>query len=142
MKFMRFFYLVILADLFFSCLALSCNKLTPSEIVKVQYEHRGCFGSTKTTISFFTQDSLVFAGLHEGQTYKMTPVTETHMNTLSKFIFLVKSLKKENGCTSSIKYLIYTRSEIIESIDDGCQDTGFEELRDIFFIVDPLLREL
>ncbi len=113
-------------------LAASCNNLKRGEIAKISYDCTGCFGSSKSTITFFKNNKGLHARLKEDDKDKIVPVSDSVLKDVNAVITSIRSLKRLNGCTNTVHYTVYTTSEIIDIEDRGCQQTGFENLLKIF----------
>jgi hypothetical protein len=124
-------HFTILIAVFFWWASSSCNNvvaLEKDEIAKISYESYGCFGGTKSTITFIRRDGVTFAKIQAAGNNDVTRVTQVQAEKLDSVIAAVRRLKKGSGCTSSIKYEIQTKSEAFVRQDEGCQDTGFSDL--------------
>ena len=109
----------------------SCNNIAvlgEDEIAKIRYESFGCFGETKTTLTFGRKNGLTTVKVQTDGSNSVTRVAEIQPETLNSVIAAVRNLKKGGGCTSSIKYTVQTKSEGFVREDEGCQDTGFSNL--------------
>jgi hypothetical protein len=115
--------------IFLCIVPLACNNLKAGEIAKIDYTHSGCFGSYKNKLSFFQINGNLFARLDAASKSKTIGINDSELKQLHTVIQNVKNLKRSGGCTSSIRYVISDDSGTIIREDEGCQETGFDELQ-------------
>jgi hypothetical protein len=119
----------ILIVAFLWLLVSSCRNLAKGEIAKIRYESVGCFGPYKSMITIFEEGKSLYAKLQSKEGSKTVRIEEADFKKFQRIISQLQELKTGGGCTSSIRYTVYTGAETFITKDEGCQDTGFERFQ-------------
>jgi hypothetical protein len=130
---MRCLIVRILIVAFLWMLVPSCSNLEIGELAKISYESVGCFGPYKSIITIFEENKSLFARLQSKEGSKVVRIEAADFNKFQRIISRLRDLKASNGCTSSIRYTVYTGIETFVVRDEGCQDIGFEHFQNAIF---------
>lgn len=123
----------ILIVAFFWLYGSSCRNLARGEIAKIGYESIGCFGPYKSEITIFEKGKNLYARLQSKEVSKTVRIGKVDLIKFQQIISRLQDLKTGGGCTSSIRYAVYTGTETFVTKDEGCQETGFEHFQTEIF---------